>query len=245
MKQPFFNNLKNISHSILLITLSILTINGYAQETALSGAWVMDDRGSWTGLLPTNSAQEVLAAFDPSTGDPSMRCVAPALIRTAESAPPFEIIEQNHQILIIYESFNVVRRVNMDGRKAPEWLPLSPVGYSVGTWQGDELVIETTHLTPHLLNDDGFPFDGGSDARIIEKYKVTGDRLEVEFSVEDPTNLQGEMATRIFTYDRLPDAMFFHYHCDPLDATGWRLPTTENPLRDLLQWLELRPSIPE
>jgi hypothetical protein len=245
MKSEFMSTLKNTLYYVLAITTLILAANAYAQETSLSGAWVMDDRGSWEGLIATNSAQEVLTAFDRSTDDPSMRCVAPALIRTAESQPPFEIIEQDHQILIIYESFNVVRRVRMDGRIAPEWLPLSPIGHSVGTWQGDDLVIETTHLTPHLLNDDGFPFNGGPDARIIEKYSVSKDRLELEFKVEDPINLQGEVAARTFTYDRVPDAMFFHYSCDPLDATGWRLPATGNSLRDLLQWLELRPPIPE
>lgn len=204
----------------------------------------MDARGAWEGLAATEAAQEAMAEFDRSVDDPSMRCVAPGLIRTTESRAPVELVEQDHQILILYESFNVLRRVYMDGRRAPEWMPRSPVGYSVGTWQGDELVVETTHLTPHLLNDDGFPFSGDPDTRIVERYRPSGDRLELEFTVEDPVNLRGP-ATRTMTFDRVPDSALLHFFCDPLDATGWRLPATGDSLRDLLRWLDLRPPIPE
>ena len=215
-----------------------------AQEGALQGVWAMDVRGAWEGREPTAAAQEVMARFDRAVDDPSMRCIAPGLIRTAESRAPLEFVEQDHQILIIYESFNVIRRIHLDGRRAPERLPSSPVGYSVGTWQGDELVVETTHLTPHLVNDDGFPFSGASGARILERYRPSGDRLELEFTVEDPVYLPAP-ATRTMTFDRLPDAVLLHFYCDPLDATGWRLPATGDSLRDLLQWLDLRPPIPE
>ncbi len=227
----------------MVIAATVVT-NVNAQEGALSGGWVMDVRGAWDELAAANSVQEVLAEFDRSVDDPSMRCVAPGLIRTAESRAQIEIIEQDHQILILYEAFGVIRRVHLNGPQAPEWMPPSPVGYSVGAWQGDELVVETTHLTPHLLNDDGFPFAGHPDARIVERYRPSGGRLELEFRVEDPVNLRGP-ATRTHTFDRVPDSMLLHYHCDPLEATGWRLPATGDSLRDLLEWLELRPPIPE
>jgi hypothetical protein len=227
-----------------MVIAATAVTNVNAQEGALSGGWVMDVRGAWDELAAANSVQEVLAEFDRSVDDPSMRCVAPGLIRTAESRAQIEIIEQDHQILILYEAFGVIRRVHLNGPQAPEWMPPSPVGYSVGAWQGDELVVETTHLTPHLLNDDGFPFAGHPDARIVERYRPSGDRLELEFRVEDPVNLRGP-ATRTHTFDRVPDSMLLHYHCDPLEATGWRLPATGDSLRDLLEWLQLRPPIPE
>ena len=204
----------------------------------------MDVRGAWEGLAASDSAQETMAEFDRSVDDPSMRCIAPGLIRTAESRAPIELVEKDHQVLILYESFNVLRRVHMDGRRVPEWMPFSPVGYSVGAWQGDELVVETTHLTPHLLNDDGFPFSGDPDARIVERYRSSGDRLELEFTVEDPVHLRGP-ATRTLTFDRVPDSVLLHFLCDPLDATGWRLPATGDSPRDLRRWRDLRPPIPE
>ena len=204
----------------------------------------MDVRGPWEGLVATDAAQETVAEFDRSVDDPSMRCIAPGLIRTAESRAPIEIVEQDHQILILYESFNVIRRIHTTGSEVPEWMPSSPVGYSVGSWHGDELTVETTHLTPHLLNDNGFPFSGGPRTRIVERYRPSGDRLVVEFTIEDPVNLRGP-ATRTLTFDRVIDSVLLHFFCDPLDATGLRLPATGDSLRDLLQWLDLRPLIPE
>lgn len=227
------------------IVTAMWVTHASAQEGTLQGGWIMDVRGAWEGREPTAAAQEAIDRFDRSVDDPSMRCIAPGLIRTAESRAPLEIVEQDHQILIIYESFNVVRRIHTDGRRAPDRLPSSPIGYSVGDWEGDELVVETTHLTPHLMNDDGSPFSGDpGGARILERYRASGDRLELEFTVEDPVNLRGP-ATRTMTFDRVPDLVLLHFHCDPLDATGWRLPATGNPLRDLLKWLDLRPPIPE
>jgi len=226
------------------LAAAVLAMPAAAQQGMLQGVWAMDDRGAWEELAPTDAAQQALARFDRAADDPSMRCVAPGLIRTAESRPPVEFVEQDHQILMIYESFNVVRRIYTNARPPPEWLPPSPLGYSVGAWHGDALVVETTHLTPHLLNDAGFPFSGDPAARIVERYRPSADRLELEFTVEDPVYLR-QPATRTLTFDRMHDALLLHYACDPLDATGWRLPATENSLRDLRQWLDLRPLIPE
>ena len=226
-----------------LMSLAMAVSHAAAQPGSLQGIWVMDDRGAWEGLEPTAAAVQAIDAFDRSVDDPSMRCLPPGLIRTAENRAPVEFIEQAHQILMVYESFDVLRRIHLDGRQAPERLPLSPLGYSAGVWEGNELVVETTHLTPMLLYDDGFPFSGASDTRIVERYRRSGDRLELEFTVEDPVNLRGP-ASRIMTFDAAPDTLLLHFLCDPLDATGWRLRATGDPLRDLLRWLDLRPPIP-
>ena len=110
----------------MVIAATVITsVN--AQEGALSGGWVMDVRGAWDELAAANSVQEVLAEFDRAVDDPSMRCVPPGLIRSAESRAQIEIIEQDHQILILYEAFGVIRRVHLNGPQAPEWMPPSPV----------------------------------------------------------------------------------------------------------------------
>ncbi|MBH98517.1 MAG: hypothetical protein CMM56_08705 [Rhodospirillaceae bacterium] len=239
----FIRNLKGTCSWRFIVVFAFLITGVNAQESNLSGGWIMNERGSWQGLVTTESAELVLAKFDRSVDDPSMRCIAPGLIRATESQAPLEIVEQDHQILILYEAFNVLRRVHMDGRIAPEWMPLSPVGYSMGNWQGDELIVETTHLTPHLFNDDGLPFSGHPEGKTIERYRLLNNRLELEFTVVDPINFQRPV-TRTHTFNRVPDATLLHFHCDPLEATGWRIPVTGDSLRDLLRWLELRPAIP-
>ena len=224
--------------------LALVVSPAFAQPGSLQGHWIMDDRGRWRGLELTDAAQQAVEVFDRAVDDPSMRCVPPGLIRTAESQAPFEIVEQDDQIFILHEAFNVIRRIYLDGRTPPDWWPQTPQGLSMGRWEGDTLVVETTHLAPHLLNDDGRPFSGEPGTRVVERFRASGDRMEAEFTVYDPASLR-QPATRTFTYDRDPNELMLYFQCDPLDATGWRVRATGDSLRDLLQWLDLRPPVPE
>src|SRR5579871_2016812 len=62
-----------------------------------------------------------------------------------DAAPaPFKIFQTASQIAILQEAFNLWRQIFLDGRKlvadpTPTWL-----GYSVGHWDGDTLVVDTT-----------------------------------------------------------------------------------------------------
>jgi hypothetical protein len=167
----------------------------------------------------------VLASFDRAADDPTMRCVYPGLIRTLESPAPLEIVQQDHQIIMLFEAFHIVRRIYLETPPniAPERLPLSRLGYSVGRWEGGELVVETRRLALTQMDDDGFPFGGHAEARVLERYRRVGDRLELELTVEDPEHLRSP-ATRTASWAYAPGTMVFEYVCDPAMETGWRLP---------------------
>ena len=100
----FIRNLKGTCSWRFIVVFAFLITGVNAQESNLSGGWIMNERGSWQGLVTTESAELVLAKFDRSVDDPSMRCIAPGLIRATESQAPLEIVEQDHQILILYEA---------------------------------------------------------------------------------------------------------------------------------------------
>lgn len=197
----------------------------FAQEGDLEGVWVDGGGEAWIGLSPSDSAAQAIAAFDRATDDPAMRCVYPGLLRTMDSPAPMEIVQQNHQILILYEAFHVVRRIYLIERPnvRPDRLPLSRLGYSVGRWEDGELVVETTRLSRTFLDDDGFPFGGNADTRVIERYRRVGDRLELEATVEDPLTLRST-ATWHASWTHAPDTLVLEYACDPAHETGWRFP---------------------
>jgi hypothetical protein len=75
--------------------------------------------------------------------DPILSCYSPG--PQAYSAPyAFEIIPSPGRLTILFEYFHEVRRIYMDGRKAPEGNPNpSSMGYSIGHWEGETLVVET------------------------------------------------------------------------------------------------------
>ena len=57
---------------------------------------------------------------------------------------PFEIVQVPGRVYILHELNRQSRRIYTDGRTVPEGWPLSFMGYSVGRWDGDTLVVETT-----------------------------------------------------------------------------------------------------
>jgi hypothetical protein len=77
---------------------------------------------------------------------------------------------------------NSARRIWMDGRKAPADTPDTSLGFSVGHWEGDVLVIETTHLLPGWLDGSGLPMKG-EGTRIVERYELAKDRLSIDRSM--------------------------------------------------------------
>jgi hypothetical protein len=61
------------------------------------------------------------------------------------------------------------------------------MGFSVGRWEGEALIIETTHLTPGWLEGSGLPMSGDG-TRIVERYEWSADRLSFErtMTIHDP-----------------------------------------------------------
>jgi hypothetical protein len=59
----------------------------------------------------------------------------------------------------------------------------SYLGHSQGRWEGDTLVVESTHF------NGGAPFQGSSqDMTLVERYTRIGpNTLEYQFTVDDPT----------------------------------------------------------
>jgi hypothetical protein len=85
---------------------------------------------------------------------------------------PFEIIQRPEQITIIYELHGETRRVYFGDRNAPEQdrVP-GRTGYSIGRWEGDELVVETNNLVEQL---DQRTTPHSDEATIVERYRLDG-----------------------------------------------------------------------
>ncbi len=98
-----------------------------------------------------------------------------------------EIVDAGTHYVIIHVEHNTPRRIWMDGRKAPADHASLSLGFSVGRWEGDELVIETTHLLPGWLDGSGLPMSG-EGTRLVERYDFSDDRLAMDrtMTIYDP-----------------------------------------------------------
>lgn len=75
---------------------------------------------------------------------PRARCLPIGLPQMIASPFPVKMIQNPGLLVILYEAENTFRQIFMDGRELPR--DPEPIwrGYSVGHWEGDDLVVETT-----------------------------------------------------------------------------------------------------
>jgi hypothetical protein len=120
--------------------------------------------------------------------DPALKCIMPGIPFGLLDPYPKEIVHQKHQTLILNEHFHEVRRIFMDGRKAPDDWPPSLMGFSVGHWEGKTLVVRTTHLSSdNWMTMTGLPFSGDEHTYLMERWSRDGNVLTSIASVYDPT----------------------------------------------------------
>jgi hypothetical protein len=84
------------------------------------------------------------------------------------------------------------RAIYMDGRGHPEDGERTPMGHSVGQWEGDTLVIDTTLLADNPWGiGEGIP--SGSQKHVIERYSLAegGTRITAEWQLFDPEFMTG------------------------------------------------------
>ena len=100
---------------------------------------------------------------------------------------PRKIVQTPGVIVILYEASSGLRQIFTDGRASPKNDP-QPwwYGYSVGKWEGDTLVVETTGL-----RDGGWLDIWGSPltdaAKLTERFRrPTFGRIEIDITVDDP-----------------------------------------------------------
>jgi hypothetical protein len=123
--------------------------------------------------------------------DPNFRCVPYGLARAAVNPLPIEIRRDGENLTIVYEEWNQSRTIFMDGRAFPADLTPSRLGYSVGRYDGDALVIDTKGVEANLYYD--FQSGGGhsAEATFVERYVIADGprRLEIDMTVTDPVTL--------------------------------------------------------
>lgn len=185
----------------------------------LAGVWLATsprNAGGANRPEPTPRARADLEAFDP-LDDPVIRCVMPGFPRSGLIIYPFEIVQTDEMLVFLYEAFGMVRRIHMDGWEPPDYLPPARSGYSVGHWEEDILLINTTHVAPGLLTGGGLRQYG--DVEVLERFRLRDDRqvLEVEVTITAPETFSVPWV-RSFTWELDPDGMIYESVCDPADS---------------------------
>src|SRR5918995_782975 len=104
--------------------------------------------------------------------DPLVKCYLPGVPRATYLPQPFQIVQEPNTLLITYEFAGADRIVYMNrpGTEAPvdSWM-----GYNLGRWEGETLVIEVTGQMPETWLDSSGNFHGPG-MKVQERYTPAG-----------------------------------------------------------------------
>jgi hypothetical protein len=141
-------------------------------------------------------------------------CRPPSIIYGMPGPFPFEIIQSDKLIIFRLEYYDQVRIVFMDGRPHPgPDYPHTTVGHSVGRWEGDTLVIDTTHLVSSTMMGNGLRHS--DQVHLVERFRLTPDGKHLHWTqtVEDPLVLNNR-GIRYSVMER-QQGYVYPYDCDP------------------------------
>lgn len=140
----------------------------------------------WRDSYPiTEAAFAFRADYDPVADDPTADCAPKGMPYIMEQPYPVELVDEGETIVFRLEEYDTVSRIAMapgaePARNAPR------LGRSIGRWEGETLVVETTDIDYPYFNGTGIPL--GPNARIEERFALNddGSLLEYAMTVTDP-----------------------------------------------------------
>lgn len=176
-------------------------------------------KGDYEGLPLTEAAIAIADTYDPDDYYlPENQCLPHGAAYIMRGPLAKEILyEDDDTILIRIELEAQERRIYLDGRPWPGG-ELTWQGHSVGHFEGDMLVVTTTHMRPRYIRRNGVPHS--AEAVMTEYFMRTGEYLSLITVLEDPEFLR-EPLVRSVSHKRLPDDyQWDEYTCEVIEWPG-------------------------
>ena len=150
----------------------------------------------------TETARDYAAAFD-HRDDPAIQCEPFGAFRSLLHADPIEFEQREDRVIIRGEDMASDRTIFIDGRGHPADPQPTPMGHSIGRYEGSTLVVETVGVSAAIA-EDSLNIHNSDEATSVERYTVSedGSRLHMTFTLEDPVMFREPltlMTTRLFT----------------------------------------------
>ncbi len=177
--------------------------------------------GDFGGLKLKPEVAAAAAKWDPrSDFTLDKACLAPSIIYAMQGPFPLEIFQDEHLIVIKLEYFEMTRIVHMDGKHPPADAPHTKTGHSTGRWEGDTLVVDTTHLSGATITNNGLYHS--DNVHVIERFKLSpdGKKLISSQEFEDPETIDNRGA-RFIAWQKQDGQYLNAYECDPTFALNY------------------------
>jgi len=148
--------------------------------------------------------------------DPGGWCVSPGLPRSIWGAPfPVEIVQTEGFITMFWEGYFQYRKIYMEGQPRPDPILSTGMGYSVGHWEGETLVVETSYRReyPYMRR-----LPNTENATIVER-----------ITSENRTNDKGETRRYLVNVLTLTDPALY---TQPVTITGSMVWSPDTPIME-------------
>ena len=167
----------------------------------------------------TAAARAAWQAYDPLRDDPVLDCVLPGMPRviTMAGSRPIAFEQRGNDILLISENYNRDRVIHMNADADLTGIEPTPLGYSRGRWDGNTLIVTTTHISwPFFELPPLYGVPQSPETEIVERFTLDEDRLVYDFRAYDPVNFtQPIEANGYFVWRWEPDIRIRTNECEP------------------------------
>jgi hypothetical protein len=151
--------------------------------------------------------------------NPDAACLPLGLTQLHMHPQPREVVQTPREIVILYEANDNTRRILTDGRRLPDHSQITPwwYGYSVGHWDGDTLVVETTGFRDDVwLDVEGSPLT--SSGKMTERWRrLKFGLMQIDITIEDPKAYTRPFTVRV-NHQLMPDTELMEFVCQERDA---------------------------
>ena len=160
----------------------------------------------------TRLARPVDRISNEIAGDPEAKCFMPGVPRATYMPFPFQIVQTPSQVFIAYEFASATRIIHMESQPrspADSWM-----GWSIGHWEGDTLVVDVTRQVDRTWFDRAGNFHS-NELRVTERYTpISPYHLHYEATIEDPQVFTRPWQIAMPLYRRMePDVQLLEFKC--------------------------------
>lgn len=155
----------------------------------------------------------------PDSQDPILNCLPPGVPRIMLIPFPMQIVQISGETIMLFEYDHSIRHIYLDRRAHPRELDATWMGDSIGWWEGNTLVVDTTGLNDKTwLDQVGHPH---SDAlHVVERIRrVDRDTLQDDVTIDDPKAYQ-KTWTGQQIFKRKPTWHLLEYVCTENSASA-------------------------
>jgi hypothetical protein len=148
------------------------------------------------------------------TEDPEAKCFMPGVPRATYMPYPFQIVQGDQKIMMVYGFAEASRTIHMD-KANPELAPIdSWMGRSHGRWEKDTLVVDAAGFNGEAWFDRAGNFASAS-LHVVERYTPMGrNAIMYEATIEDPKVFTRPWVIRMPLYRRLEEnARVLEFKC--------------------------------